>query len=76
MSYEKRSNIDVSPAHVQRMVAEHAELADKIDKLTAFLDTPLFAQLDDEDQKLLATQLGAMGAYVGALELRLARAGV
>lgn len=76
MTYEKRSNINEAPAHILRVMVERDDLAEKTDKLTAFLETPTFAALDEEDRQLLAAQLGAMGAYVGILDRRLSKAGV
>ena len=63
------------PAHVQRMVDEFAELNQRIEKLVAFLETPLFASQPEYDRVLMYTQLGQMQGYAGVLALRLNRAG-
>lgn len=59
------------PAHQQRVVTERAELADKIGKLAAFLVTPTYQRLDDEEQARLSQQLDAMRAYCMVLNQRI-----
>lgn len=59
--------------HEQRVVAEFAELTDRITKLGAFIATPAFHGLDDTDRALLEEQLGAMGEYAAALDYRIRR---
>lgn len=51
------------PPHEQRMVAEAAQLNDRIQKLEAFTHTPLFASLPDDVRELRAMQLKAMSLY-------------
>lgn len=51
------------PPHEQRMVAEAAQLNDRIQKLEAFTKTPLFASLAEDVQKLRTMQLDAMKLY-------------
>ena len=64
------------PPHVQRMVAERAELGERRDKLAAFVASDKLADLDAQDAALLNSQLRAMGEYYDILDLRLARVGV
>jgi hypothetical protein len=62
--------IDHLPPHEQRMVAEAAQINDRIQKLEAFMLTPLFASLAGDVQKLRTMQLDAMklyGAILGQL---------
>lgn len=56
---------DVSglPPHQQRVVAEKAELDAKIEKLTAFIDTPIFEGLFTAEQTRLQCQITVMSAY-------------
>lgn len=56
-------NIDHLPPHEQRMVAEAAQLNDRIQKLEAFTHTPLFSSLAEDVQKLRTMQLDAMRLY-------------
>jgi len=59
--------------HQQRVIDEQTELQDKITKLVDFINlSPVFAELDSKQQKLLQAQLGAMEAYVAILNLRVA----
>lgn len=59
--------------HVERMIAEGEQLADRVEKLGAFLTGSIYATLPDEDQALLSAQVGAMSAYLQILNMRLAR---
>ena len=58
--------------HQQRVVTEKTELDEKIDKLTAFIDTPVFAGLDEAEQGRLVQQLHYMGHYTAVLGERIA----
>lgn len=60
--------------HQQRVVAEHAELADRLQKLGKFItDTPqVFLALPLEEQDLLHQQHAAMTAYHDILVQRIA----
>lgn len=58
------------PPHQQRVVAELGQLADRTEKLEAFTETPLFASLAEDDQKLLTMQLDAMHLYADILNKR------
>jgi hypothetical protein len=63
---------DLQP-HEQRMVAEHAELSDKLTKLSAFLESEKFASLSEDDRRLLAVQADGMRVYHNALLVRIER---
>ena len=56
----------------ERVVAEKVDLDEKIDKLTAFIDTPIFAGLDAAEQDRLLRQLHSMGDYTAVLGERIA----
>jgi hypothetical protein len=60
--------------HVERMLTESHELADRTLKLAAFFDTPVFSGLKAEDKDLLHAQHAAMGAYRTILNIRIGRA--
>lgn len=62
------------PPHVQRMVEEGEQLADRVEKLGRFLVGPVYATLPEEEQTLMSAQCGAMTAYLQVLSLRIARA--
>jgi hypothetical protein len=62
--------------HIERVVAEHAELAERHKKLTAFYDSPIFAKLPADEQADMREQGKHMGAYASVLHSRLKRAGV
>lgn len=56
--------------HQQRVVAELEQLADRVNKLEAFLATPLYASLDDGEKQLLKMQADAMVLYMSILNTR------
>lgn len=60
----------------QRIVEEKTELDAKMDKLTAFIDTPSFTGLPVMQQELLVEQLHHMGNYTAVLEKRIRLFGV
>lgn len=60
-------DIDHLPPHEQRVVAEHAQLADRLAKLRAFLKTPLFESLPVQIRQLRQVQAEAMEIYAEAL---------
>jgi len=65
------------PPHVERMVEEHIELADRIAKLRAFMgEGDIYDRMESLDRRLLRAQARAMETYQLVLELRLWRAGV
>ncbi len=59
--------------HQQRVVDELAELQDKVNKLSIFIDTNLFQELSHTDRHLLTTQLDAMRVYGNILAMRIDR---
>ena len=59
--------------HQERVVAERAELHEKITKLHQFMDGDVFAGLQLLDQNLLRRQLGWMSGYEYALDDRIRR---
>ena len=61
--------------HQRRVVTEKAELDEKIDKLTAFMDGPVFSGLDEAEQERLVRQLHYMGHYTAVLSERIAAFG-
>jgi hypothetical protein len=60
------------PPHQQRVLAEKAELDEKIDKLDIFRSSALFDSLPGEEQDRLNHQLSYMRAYFGILVDRIA----
>lgn len=61
------------PPHQQRVVSELYELKEKTEKLQSFFSTEIYGSMAGEDKQLLICQHGTMVAYVGILELRVAR---
>lgn len=57
--------------HEQRVVAEHAELADRLQKLSDFMGTKAFQALGHQREKLLERQQQAMKAYLDVLAERI-----
>ena len=57
--------------HQERVVAEHAELKDKTDKLAAFFKSPIFAGLDQDEKTRLELQFVCMTAYLAILQSRI-----
>ncbi len=58
--------------HQERVVTEQKELAEKLEKLTAFIFTPTFAALSAPEQERLNRQYGIMEQYVKVLGERIA----
>lgn len=58
--------------HQQRVVAEKAQLDDKIDKLSAFFGSERYKGLDSAEQERLTVQIGAMREYEEILAERIA----
>lgn len=56
---------------VDRMELEYNELQSKIDKLSLFLDSKTFKELDIEERMLLAQQHAAMVTYHSILGTRI-----
>ncbi|AHY25252.1 hypothetical protein AVV36_gp158 [Pectobacterium bacteriophage PM2] len=58
--------------HQERVILEHQELETKYHDLGKFISTsPIFAQLDDTQRKLLEYQHFAMGEYLDTLVSRI-----
>lgn len=55
-----------------RVIQEQTDLKDKIDKLTAFLDSEASSTVDKDQRVLLQVQLHAMSGYLGILDERIA----
>lgn len=65
------------PAHVERMIAELKELADRTTKLAKFIsENEMFKTLSEYEQKDMRDQLFHMNQYLVFLSSRLSRAGV
>lgn len=60
------------PPHQQRVLEEKRDLDEKVAKLAAFFDGPIFAQLDGEEQVRLRYQVLAMSEYATVLGERIA----
>jgi hypothetical protein len=59
--------------HQQRVVNEHNELTERIDKLGMFLKTDQFGALESEEKRLLLEQHYYMRHYALTLEMRITR---
>ena len=57
--------------HEQRVIDEHRDLTEKINKLRAFFDTPIFSGLSEAEQMRLRAQAGFMDGYQGMLRERI-----
>lgn len=57
--------------HQERVVAERAELNEKLTKLLAFMNTESFEALPDWDRYLLNKQASFMGFYRDTLDERI-----
>ena len=55
----------------ERLIKEHEELSDKLNKLYTFGSTEKFKELDPIHQRLLIIQSGSMATYNETLKLRL-----
>ena len=61
--------------HVERMLIEHKELKEKVEKLDAFIGTnPIFKRLSEEEQRDMRLQFRAMMIYLDVLMTRIRRA--
>lgn len=54
----------------QRVLDEHSELKDRLEKLTAFLETETFKNLEEDDRSLLEIQQMTMVNYEKVLGVR------
>lgn len=68
---EAQSATELKP-HQQRVVAEKAELDERLDKLRAFFGTEVFSELDDLEMDRLQRQAEHMAAYSEVLGKRIA----
>lgn len=59
------------PTFVDRMQAEFDELSDRVNKLAAFFESPIYVDLDREEQEMLSEQFGYMSNYQHVLGCRL-----
>lgn len=58
-----------------RLIKEQEELEQKVLKLSAFMQTVMFENLNYDDMKLLSIQLNIMNAYLEILEMRIKKLG-
>lgn len=58
--------------HQERVVTEKRELDDRLEKLRAFIETPVFAGLDPAEKGRLWQQVGVMQWYSEILGARIA----
>lgn len=57
--------------HEERLLKESAELTTRLNALTAFINTPVFAALSAREQALLLMQAHCMAGYADVLVKRL-----
>jgi hypothetical protein len=57
--------------HEQRVIDEHRDLTEKLNKLRGFFDTPIFRGLAEAEQMRLRAQAGFMEGYQDMLEERI-----
>jgi hypothetical protein len=57
--------------HQQRVIDEHQELTDKLDKLNSFFSNPVFQGLDAAEQDRMRRQASAMQEYADVLVERI-----
>jgi hypothetical protein len=69
---QKGNEMTLQP-HQQRVIAERGELAERLDKLNAFIGGELWLKLPEDERDLLVEQRGYMTAYLGVLQRRSAR---
>ena len=60
------------PPHQQRVVAEKAEVSERLSKLYAFFQGPIFPTLSEAEQSRLRSQARFMDGYAAVLEERIA----
>lgn len=56
---------------LQRVVAEHAELTERLDALSSFLESPAIVAISGQQQVLLQAQRTAVSLYQEILERRI-----
>lgn len=69
-AYLAIGHVDHLPAHQRRVIAEQVDLENKVNKLEAFLENPLFDGLPECEQKRLVLQLDAMKVYLSVIAMR------
>ena len=57
----------------ERLTAEHKELAERVVKLSTFMNSNMFDTLEEDEQNDMKEQLRAMIMYRTALERRMRR---
>lgn len=57
---------------LDRLIAEHMELSDKLQKLESFITSETFSTINEQNQDLLIEQCEAMHWYSEILENRIA----
>ena len=57
--------------HQQRVIDERTELDERIAKLGAFINSPIFASLPEDERERLVEQRGHMHAYSDVLRRRI-----
>lgn len=57
--------------HQQRVIDERIELADKLGKLYAFFQSPIFATLSEAERSRLRSQARFMDGYLAVLAERI-----
>ena len=60
----------------KRVIVERDELNKKFEKLSNFISSGVFSQLDDEERYLLNTQYNSMAIYLVTLDRRIQRWGL
>jgi hypothetical protein len=71
-AYRERPLAPGLAPHQQRVVDEGAELIERLEKLHAFFEMPLFAGLPADEQRRMADQALAMSTYAEILTERIA----
>ena len=66
----------VADTHIDRLIIEHAELEEKINKLSSFRKAETYLKLPRSERDLLDNQFSAMCSYYGVLTVRLLMHGV
>lgn len=74
-AYLPMGHVGHLPPHQQRVIGEKIQLDDKLEKLTAFLESPRYAALDSGEQHRLSIQVNAMRTYSRILGERIAAFG-
>ena len=57
--------------HQQRVVDEHRDLTEKLNKLRAFFSTPIFSALSEAEKSRLRQQARFMDGYAAVLDERI-----